>query len=170
MTEPRYLYSEMVPRVASAPDLHAIPPRLLRAANRYADLVEVFNGMVTKIRDAPTVTANLADLDKPNPPLGVNVPQLSWPEAYELRLLVSEILHHLRAAADHLIYNIAWLDSGAEQRRTQFPVFKVETEFRSRSLQMLSGVNASHRQWIEDVQPFNGVTWTESLADLSNQA
>jgi hypothetical protein len=81
--------------------------------------------------------------------------------------LVSEILHHLRVTADHLVYNVAWLDSGSEQQRTQFPVFKKASDFRSNGLRMLPGVNATHRGWIEAVQPFKGVDWTEALAYLS---
>jgi len=166
---PRYLYSELVPRVVGDPSLMLVPPRLVRAAQRYGDLLATFEKMTGEINKAPTMTARLADLDKPNPPLTFDAEDvLPWRSCVELRMLVSEILHHLRVAADHLIYNVAWIDSGTEQKRTQFPVYAKRSDFRSHGLRMLPGVNATHRGWIEAVQPYNGVNWTASLAYLSN--
>jgi hypothetical protein len=166
---PRYLYSELVPRVDADASLTLVPPRLVRAAQRYGDLIATFNEMTREVKKAPTVRARLADLAKPNPPLELDAADvLPWKSFVELRLLVSEILHHLRVAADQLVYNVAWLDSGTEQRRTQFPVYAKQSDFRSNGLKMLPGVNATHRAWIEAVQPYNGVTWAGSLAYLSN--
>lgn len=169
MDDPRYLHSELVPRVDAAPSLGNVPPRLIRAAKRYDELIQTFHAMTKQVKRAPVITAQLADLRSPNPPLTFDVEDvLPWTDATELRLLVSEILHHLRVTADHLVYNVAWLDSGLEQKRTQFPVFNNVSDFRSNELRMLSGVNATHRGWIEEVQPFNGVDWTAALAYLSN--
>ncbi|MEU0095117.1 hypothetical protein [Kribbella sp. NPDC006257] len=169
MEDPRYLYSEVVPRASSDPSLGHIPPRLIRAAQRYGELVQTFDAMTKQVKKVPVVTARLADLSHANPPVAVDLEGvLTWTNANELRLLVSEILHHLRVTADHLIYNVAWLDSGSEQQRTQFPVFKNAPDFQSKGLRMLPGVNAIHREWIEAVQPFNGVAWTQDLAYLSN--
>jgi len=169
MNDPRYLYSELVPRVASNPSLASIPPRLIRAAQRYEELRQTFRAMTKQVVKAPVVTVRAADVGKPSPPLTFDAEDvLPWTNATELRLSVSEILHHLRVTADHLIYNVAWLDSGSEQRRTQFPVFKTASDFNSQGARMLPGVNATHRGWIEAVQPYNGVDWTAALAYLSN--
>ncbi len=169
MENPRYIYSELVPRVASDPSLGYVPPRLIRAVQRYGELVETFTDMTKQITKVPAVTAQLSDLDRANPPLTLDVEDvLPWRSANELRLLVSEILHHLRVTADHLVYNVAWLDSGSEQMRTQFPIFRSESDLRANESRMLAGVNAMHRGWFQAVQPFNGVVWTEALAYLSN--
>lgn len=169
MDDPRYLYSEVIPRVAAVPSLGCIPPRLIRAAQRYGELLQTFGAMSEQVTKAPVVTARLSDLDGANPPLTLDIEDvLPWTSATELRLLVSEILHHLRVTADHLVYNVAWLDSGTEQKRTQFPVFKKASDFRANEFRMLPGVNLTHRGWFEAVQPFNGVDWTEALAYLSN--
>jgi len=166
---PRYIYSELVPRVRAEPSLAYVPPRLIRATTRFAELAEVFAEMAARVTTAPTVTARLADMDQPRPPLTLDLTDvLPWHESSELRLLVSEILHHIRTAADHLVYNVAWLDSGKEQRRTQFPIVKKASDFNDIADRMLVGVSADHRAWIEAAQPYNGVTWTEALAYLSN--
>jgi hypothetical protein len=167
MEGPRYLYSELVPRVTEGPSLGHVPPRLIRAAQRFEELRQIFLTMTKEVVKAPEVTARLADIGNANPPLTLDLEDvLPWTNAMELRLLVSEIIHHLRVTADHLIYNVAWLDSGSEQERTQFPVYKKASDFRSS--RMLPGVNAKHRGWIEAVQPYNGVAWSAALAYLSN--
>ena len=146
-----------------------MPPRLIRAAQRYGELVETFAGMTQQITKVPAVAARLSDLGQANPPLTLDIEDvLPWRDSTELRLLVSEILHHLRVTADHLVYNVAWLDSGSEQARTQFPIFKKPSDFNVKASSMLAGISAEHCKWFEAVQPYNGVSWTETLAYLSN--
>lgn len=166
---PEFLNSELVPRVHAGPSLWTIPPRLVRAGHRFGDMNAHFDRMVAEIQGSPKVTVALADMDHPNPPFELDISEvLLGKHAMDLRLLVSEILHHLRSAADHLVFNVAWSDGGREQAKTQFPVCSTRKQFQNQGTKMLNGVNAEHRRWIEEVQPYNGVTWTRSLAYLSN--
>jgi len=109
------------------------------------------------------------DLD-PKPPHGaVNVGRP--PETFAgLRLgtLVGEIVYNLRCALDYLIYALAELDSGAPQKRTQFPIMETAQDFARWSKTMLKGVNPGHIAAVERLQPYNGCSWTDALGALSN--
>jgi hypothetical protein len=50
MDDLRYLYSELVPRVDSVPSLGYIPPRLIRAAQRYGELIQTFHTMTKQVK------------------------------------------------------------------------------------------------------------------------
>lgn len=69
MDAPWYLYSEVVPRVVIGPSLGSVPPRLIRAAQRYDELLQTFHAMTKQVKKAPVITARVADLDGANPPL-----------------------------------------------------------------------------------------------------
>lgn len=55
-------------------------------------------------------------------------PQLDWTALAEVQsghapVVAGEVLYHLRTALDYLVYNLAWLDTGAPQQHTAFPIF-----------------------------------------------
>lgn len=79
--------------------------------------------MTRQVKKAPVVTVRLTDLGRANPLDIEDV--LPWTDAAELRLLVSEILHHLRVAADHLVprpvqpFTRSWLTRRLEALEVQ---------------------------------------------------
>jgi hypothetical protein len=81
--------------------------------------------------------------------------------------LASEVLHYTRSSLDHLVNYLAWLDSGQPQRHVQlFLTPKQDVWIRRR--RVLKGLSEEHRRVFDDIQPFNGVEWTENLSKLSN--
>jgi len=106
----------------------------------------------------------------PNPPyqvLQVGLP----PETYvgmRLPILVGEVCYHLRGALDYLIFELAKLDSGVEQKGTQFPIENCPNRFWGNAPRMLVEINATHVTQIERLQPYNGCNWAALLRDCSN--
>lgn len=87
----------------------------------------------------------------------------------EASFIASQTLHYLRSCLDHLVYNASWIDQGAPRRMTQFPICDDRNKWSNRNVQkQLGGMSTGHSSWIEQVQPFNGVTWTRDLQELSN--
>ena len=94
---------------------------------------------------------------------------------FEAAVLVSAIIHHLRASLDYLVYELALKDSGIIQNGTQFIIEANKTDpknrsrgFDSRAKSKLIGLSPAHIAIIEGLQPYNGVTWTATLRDISN--
>jgi hypothetical protein len=92
-----------------------------------------------------------------------------------LPVVVSDIIHNLRAALDYIVYELAIKDSGSIQDGTQFLIEDVKSDpsnprrgFDARNKQCLKGLNAAHVSAIERLQPYNGVKWTETLREISN--
>jgi hypothetical protein len=76
---------------------------------------------------------------------------------------------NLRAALDYLVYALAFLDSGVEQKGTQFPICSSQSSFKKGVERgHLRGVNPSHKAAIQALQPYNGGNWLKHLASLSN--
>jgi hypothetical protein len=87
----------------------------------------------------------------------------------EASFIASQTLHYLRSALDHLIYNASWLDQGAPQEKTQFPILSDRNKWcTAKTIRDLGSMSPKHIAWIEAVQPFNGVKWTKTLQRLSN--
>ncbi len=83
-------------------------------------------------------------------------------------ILVGEIIYNLRSALDYLIYELALLDSGTVQQRTQFSIEDTKDVFWGRHLFNLKGLNAKHIAVIELLQPYNECNWTKLIRDLSD--
>jgi hypothetical protein len=90
------------------------------------------------------------------------------PVPLKYSVLIGETIYNLRACLDYLVYELAILDSGIEQERTQFPIYENPKDFERRPKTCLAGVNAVHTAAIERLQPYNGVNWTKWLQALSN--
>ena len=82
-------------------------------------------------------------------------------------ILVGEVCYNLRAALDYLVFELAKLDSGAEQKQTQFPIADDASKFNDQS-HRLKGLTRSHVSAIEALQPYKGCEWTRRLRDWSN--
>jgi len=119
-------------------------------------LVEQENAIVAQFNPQPPHNF-LADVSKCiGPPLIVGV-------------LIGEIAYNLRSALDYLVFELAKLDSGAEQKGTQFPIEDKPESFRGNAPRMLVGLNPTHIAQIERYQPYNnGCNWIARLRDLSN--
>lgn len=83
-------------------------------------------------------------------------------------ILIGEIAYNLKSALDYLVYKLARLDAGAEQKGTQFPIVSCQKDWPANAGRLLKGVNNSHRTQIERLQPYNGVDWTGILRDINN--
>jgi len=92
----------------------------------------------------------------------------SAPIPLKYSVLIGETIYNLRASLDYLVYQLALLDSGTEQDRTQFPIYDTQNGFRGRRRSCLRGINGTHTAAIERLQPYNGVDWTKWLQSLSN--
>lgn len=79
------------------------------------------------------------------------------------------IVNDLRIALEYLVYQLAWLDSGTIQKRTQFPICDTLEAFASDLKQgRLNGLSPPHVEAIESCQPYNGVRWLRQVRVLSN--
>jgi hypothetical protein len=86
-----------------------------------------------------------------------------------LSVLVGETVQNLRTALDYLVYALAWLDSGAPQDKTQFPMESTREGFNGRRATLLKGLSEEHVTAIERLQPFDGGAWLDPLRNASNQ-
>lgn len=104
---------------------------------------------------------------EPNVPFAFGRPDSPIPE--EIKKLSSETVGHLRSVLDYVVHELAWLDSGEEQKLTQFPIEDSSQVFWDRRRKTyLRGVSDDHVGIIESFQPYKGVTWSPRLRDLSN--
>jgi hypothetical protein len=90
------------------------------------------------------------------------------PIDHRMSPMIGDVVQNLRAALDHLVHAIAWVDSGQPQKHTQFPVDDAPQKFSGHSATFLKGVSVSHVARLEQLQPYNGCKWTELIRDLSN--
>lgn len=147
--------------------------RLNWAAKRLTELevlhAEIINREIeTAVRSAD-VKAKIGQFIPPGEKM--DVLQFYRPEhpiPADVPVLIGEVLYNLRAALDYLVYELAALDSGSYQDRTQFPIEDTEEGFRSRRKNFLKFVNDAHAAAIERLQPYNRVNWTKILRTHSN--
>jgi hypothetical protein len=91
-----------------------------------------------------------------------------WP------VLLGEIIHNLRSALDHLVYEASAPDKdGFPLKRTEFPIYLDEAKFRQSGLQKIRGLNDATRALVEQYQPFANsdpsiTTYLWVLQQLSN--
>jgi hypothetical protein len=108
----------------------------------------------------------------PNPPYKRTINHSLPTETFygmQFGILMGEICYNLRSALDYLVFELARLDSGAEQSGTQFPIIDAKEDFvRDAERRWLKGINASHVAAIERLQPYNGCNWTRLLRECSN--
>lgn len=92
----------------------------------------------------------------------INLRILKEPKNPEWGLLLGDMVHNLRSALDHLVWQLALLNGKKPRRQNQFPIIGTKNEYwevpanRSESVRdrMLAGVSEDHRAFIDMVQPF----------------
>jgi hypothetical protein len=93
----------------------------------------------------------------------VNLKILKEPKNPEWGLVLGDMVHNLRSALDHLVWQLVILNGKKPRRQNQFPIIGAKNEYwevpadRSESVRdrMLIGVAEDHRAFIDAVQPFN---------------
>jgi hypothetical protein len=133
------------------------------------EFVEILTGLP---KDDPRNEEETAKLMEWVGVVDINVPSFVSdappPVPSRVRILVGEVAYNLAAALDYVIFVLARLDSGAEKNGTQFPVCRSKEIFGSGRNAMLKGLSDEHVALIEQLQPYNGCTWTGQLKGLSN--
>jgi hypothetical protein len=71
-------------------------------------------------------------------------------------LTISEFVLHARAALDYIVFALAWRDTGAEQKGTQFPINKSPEDFAGNRTGCLKHLTDEHVAMIERFQPYQG--------------
>jgi hypothetical protein len=92
----------------------------------------------------------------------VNLKILKEPKNPEWGLVLGDMVHNLRSALDHLVWQLVILNGKKPRRQNQFPIIGTKNEYwevpenRSESVRdrMLAGVAEDHRAFIDVVQPF----------------
>jgi hypothetical protein len=100
------------------------------------------------------------------------------PVPADLGLNIGEWLYHLRAALDGCIYDVAVNDTGQnpppKAGQLQFPICTSAKAF-TRAEQQIAPLSKSHRDWVKQVQPYQGgeknlekraLYWVNELARL----
>lgn len=138
--------------------------RVRRAEEHLADLRNRLAWALRQQENAVTVQLH------PDPPHHP-VPILQGPTFADHRIgiLIGEVCYNLRGALDYLVFELAKLDSGIEQDKTQFPIEGTKKRFNRRvEMGWLKGINPAHITAIEGLQPYNGCDWTKTLQSISN--
>jgi len=98
----------------------------------------------------------------------VKITRPESPIPAKIRILISEILFHLRSSLDYLVYQLAILDSNVVQSGTQFLITDSKEQFEGQTKSRLKGINDIHVAAIECLQPYKGANWIRLLRTLSN--
>lgn len=161
--DPRMIFPSDRPRLRGA------KLRTQRAANQIAEIESVITQWRSENVDTFLMTITRSQLESEE---GFR-PTFDWsratpPPSAFVAIVAGEALYNLRAALDYLVHALAWLDSGAPQDYTQFPITHASNAFERQLTQRLVGVNDAHARALAGYQPFNGCEWTGTLQELSN--
>jgi hypothetical protein len=86
-----------------------------------------------------------------------------WVERFEVKenpplrlgVLLGDVVHNLRSALDHLMWQVTLLDGGRPNRDTQFPVvLEDKSTFDKRAQTRIPDLSPEHRDLVEKVQPY----------------
>jgi hypothetical protein len=140
--------------------------RLNRAEEHLTELksigTEVVNGEMESVRRTLQMNTQI------QPSVGFRFWQPLNAIPPRFAVLIGEVIQNLRTGLDYLVYELAILDSGTKQTRTQFPMEDTQEGFRGRRNSFLKGINDAHVAAIESLQPYNGVNWSKWLRVISN--
>lgn len=103
-----------------------------------------------------------------DPQTGERVVQLLLPRKLFIQyaVVVGDVIHQLRSALDHLVWELIIRSGGVPHERprgrkppTGFPIFRTKTGYEERGLPMIEGINDKAAAIIRGLQPF-GDTYT----------
>jgi len=79
-----------------------------------------------------------------------------------LGVILGDVLHNVRSALDHLIWQLVLLRDKTPTRGNAFPTSFSEDDWKSVINSLLQGVSGPHRAIIDTVQPYQGTDSPES--------
>jgi hypothetical protein len=85
-----------------------------------------------------------------------------YPPSLDWGISIGEIVHNLRSALNHLVYQLAFLNSAnepkaiARDRKLQFPICIDPDEFRRRGINRIKLLCSEHKTTVERLQPYSG--------------
>lgn len=85
-----------------------------------------------------------------------------------LGVIAGDVLHNLRSALDHLVWQLATIGTGPKAPLNQFPIFSDPTKFSEKRDRYLHGVLEEHRIAIERYQPYRDTKEGQALAILAS--
>jgi hypothetical protein len=139
--------------------------RILRADEHLIDLRQRISNFVEEQHNL--IVAQF-QTDRPQNIRDIVPVQVYAPMSIAIR--IGEICYNLRTALEYLVFELAKLDSGIVQHRTQFPIEDTRRGFEGRIKSgWLNGLNSTHIAAIERLQPYNGCNWTRALREISNK-
>jgi hypothetical protein len=163
------LYFALVPVLdTSKPNFKSAGWRVVEAAERLNAVIKTIPNLGQEWTGHPVVRAPKSSPDD----LLVTTVEWQWsqlPTARALTLLASEVLHHSRVALDYCAFHAVWLDRGSPSDKTKLPLVRDRSKWSDERRRSLPGINSTHLQWIEEVQPFANVEWSHRLVELSNR-
>ena len=83
--------------------------------------------------------------------------------------ITGDAVNNMRSALDYLVYELAKHNEGRVITGTQFVIAQNPNEFEHQRNTRLRGLSPRQVDIIRNVQPFQGVTWSQILAEISNQ-
>lgn len=149
--------------------------RVSRAVEHLSVVETIANEYELQNPEPVSVFVDRASIESDGPVTGVVI---DWSAAAanpvaptsRISVLAGETVYNLRTGLDYLAYELAWLDSGSENRWTQFPIEDREKDFwEKRRETWLGGVSDDHVARIVPFQPFSGCNWSRTLRNLSNR-
>ena len=153
------------------PSLHTAKERVAHAAMRFAELEGLVLESHEHLQANPIrISVNRAAMER-----GENLaPRIDWSGSFldgrgrQARLLVSEVVHHLRTSLEYIAYQTVWLDRGTPFQRTEFPMVHKSKDWDRKVQTALPGISSAHATMFKQLQPFKHCRWIMQLQELSN--
>jgi len=131
-------------------------------------LADIRQRLAIFIRQHENVIISQFNTNRPQDMVTLIPTQIFAPMSIAIR--IGEICYNLRTALEYLVFELAKLDCGVSQKKTQFPIEDTAEGFQLRLKRgWLKGLNTNHITAIERLQPYQGCGWSRALRDLSNK-
>lgn len=78
------------------------------------------------------------------------------PNLSRLSLLIGDGVHNLRAALDHMIWQLVIANGQSPTTRNEFPIFDSEAKYMKGSKRKLIGISETARRLIQGLKPYKG--------------
>lgn len=124
---------------------------------------QALNKSVGAYKRSKTHDFVVSEFDPETGEKALNLRILKQPKNPEWGLLIGDMVHNLRSALDHLVWQLVLLNGKQPRRQNQFPIISAKNEYwevppnHSESIRdrMLRGIADDHRAFVDVVQPFN---------------